>query len=340
MPAPDTTNVPRRLRTASIGGATLDLFVTCDHTIVDDRSGTPVFALPLGAKIAAKNITSRCGGGASNTAVGLARLGCDAAFIGVVGDDQWGTILLENMRTEGVRTDAATIVMHEMSSFSIIFNDEDGERVIIYDAGATEHLQDATFPRDVLGSMDWVYLNHIPERGHMIHDDIIAALTAPNAPGLTWNPGGRQIAMGMKEKEIALLLKHTDLLLVNAEEARAFTGASDHNEALRLLLAAGARIVCITDGKQGAMASDGTTVVRCPMVPAPVVDTTGAGDAFGTGCTWAIATGKDLSEALLAGSINAANVVNAIGAQTNLLTDTDMGQRMQHPPVSVTTDAL
>lgn len=330
----------RRLRTFSIGGATFDLFVRCTHHVMDLPNGKRAFTLPLGEKVPADQIIGACGGGASNSAVGLSRLGCEAHFSGVVGDDQWGVALLENLKREHVHTDTVTVVERETSSFSIIFNADGGERVIVYQTGANQHMHDAMFPRHMLAEVDWVYFNRLPERACVIEDDIVAALTAANGPRMTWNPGGCQIDMGMRLRDHVELLKHTDLLLLNKEEAERFTKTGSIREALAALHKAGVKVACITDGKNGAHATDGTTVFTCPPAQADVIDTTGAGDAFGIGMTWALMSGYDLPMALRAGTINAASVVSAIGAQAGLLTDTEIRDRLGRLNLPVETAPL
>lgn len=330
----------QRPRTLSVGGATFDLFVFCDHTVIKQAGRTSAFSLPLGAKVPVQKIVGACGGGASNTSVGLQRLGCDAMFVGVVGDDQWGQALLKNLEAEGVRTENVTVIEEETSSFSIVFTTETGERVIIYDAGTNEHLHDVTFPKDALSNVDWVYLNHLHERSCVIQDELVAMLTAPGSPKLTWNPGGCQIKMGMNHILHRTLLAHTEVLLLNKEEALEFTGKTAADDALRACREAGARNVCITDGKNGAIAADGKQIYQCPVAQAAVVDTTGAGDAFGTALTWAILSGFDLPTALKAATINGASVVSAIGAQTGLLTETDMITKLRELDLNVMARAL
>jgi len=331
----------KRKRTISIGGATYDLFVqlaSCNtHTI----GGAKSFAFPLGEKIAVESVTETCGGGASNTAVGLSRLGCDAKFCGVLADDQWGQTLQRNFQNERVDTRCATIVEDEVSSFSIILSSSGGERTILYNAGANRHLHDAIFSRETLKEVDWVYLNHIQEDSCIIRDDIVDALVSDDAIHFTWNPGGRQINSGIKEEQNAQLLSQTDLLLLNQEEALQFTGQKEASDALRILTDAGARNVCITNGAQGTVASDRKHMYRCPAISnATVADTTGAGDAFGSGATWALVQGNDLPFALRAGTINATSVIGVIGAQAGLLTDIKMQEQMKSTPLDVDVQPL
>ena len=326
-------------RTLSIGGATFDLFVNVGAEAVE-HLGVHALHLPLGAKMRVQNVVGACGGGACNTAVGLARLGCDSGFAGMLASDQWGDILQKNLQKEGVRTDTATILDDETSSFSIILSAKTGERVILYDPGANAHMHDATFDKQTAATVDWIFLNHLHERACIIEDDIVELLGSGSPPGLSWNPGGCQIEGGMKAKTVAKLVARTNFLQMNKEEALAFTGKSTVREAILALVEAGVNIVCVTDGKNGVMASDGKRLYSCKALQAPVVDTTGAGDAFGTGCTWALLQGLDLPTILKAGTINATSVIGRLGAQAGLLTHTEMLRRLQDTALPVESESL
>ncbi len=329
-----------RPRTMSIGGATFDLFVRMDRSAVTEADGGLSLCFPAGAKIKVEQIIETCGGGAANTSVGLARLECDTSFCGVVGSDQWGERLLKNLQDEHVDILSATVVEGENSSSSIILSLGSGERVILYNAGTNIHLQDATFDREAASKCDWLYLTHLQQGSTIIFDDIITILSHPTKTvGLTWNPGSTQIKEGWGSPENRALLARTRVLLVNKEEAAAFTKTKETEEALRILSDAGAAVVCVTDGKNGAMATDGKTLYRCaPIADAAVVDVTGAGDAFGTGVTWAILNGLDLPTALRAGTISSTSVLGFFGAQAGLLTNTEMQKRLSssRPDVQMT----
>ncbi|MSR86965.1 carbohydrate kinase family protein [Candidatus Peribacteria bacterium] len=307
------------LRTLSIGGATYDLFV---------RTGKGL-DFKAGDKIRVDQVVETCGGGASNTAVGLARLGCTSHFCGILGSDQWGERMFKNFKEENVDASAATVVEGETSSFSIILSATSGERVILYDPGTNAHLHDANFDREKVAGMDWMYLNHIHERSCMIENDIIAILEKCPTMGLTWNPGGTQLKKGITDPGNLALLRHSRLLLCNKEEALEFTGTRSTEDAITALLGCGVAIACICDGSNGATASDGKKRYHCAVITgADIVDTTGAGDAFGTGATWALLQGMDLPKMLCAGTINATSVIGTMGAEAGLLTDIQMRQRL------------
>ncbi len=305
-----------------------DLFMSMPESAIHDCNGKKSFALPLGGKIRVNDVIGACGGGAHNTSVGLARLGCDASFSGVVGSDQWGEAIQKNLEHEGVDTSNLTIIEHEHSSFSLILSSPSGERTILSHKSMDRHFHDVTFDRDAAASVDAIYLNHLHESTCVIENDIIDILKNLPATHLTWNPGGQQIDCGMNHPGNKALLAQCDLLLLNKEEVLAFSGCGSVDEALKALAAAGVTIVCVTDGKNGAVATDGTKTYSCPAMPANVVDTTGAGDAFGTAMTWALISGKDLPTALKAGTINASSVVEKIGAQEGLLTETQIQSKL------------
>ncbi len=329
-----------RPRTLSIGGATEDLFVSLTNNMVQMHDGKESVVLPLGQKIRVDDVTETSGGGAANTSVALARLGCDAAFCGVVGSDQWGERLLQTLKKEGVETCCATVVEKETSSFSLILRSGSGERVILYEPGANAHLHDATFDKEHARSVDWIFLNHLHEQAMIIMDDILEVLTEKPAIGLSWNPGGMQIKKGMREPENLALLQKTSLLFLNKEEALAFTGTKDTEAAIKALLSVGVQTVFVTDGKNGSTACDGKTWAACPALPTDVIDSTGAGDAFGTGVTWAKMQGFSLPEMLRAGTIQSTSVLGCIGAQAGLLTDIALRQRLTATVLNVDTREL
>lgn len=322
-------------RTLSIGGATFDLFVRTDPSVIRGEHPARAFTLPLGEKMRIDDVTGTFGGGASNTAIGLARLGCTAGFCGPIGTDQWGEAIRCNLASEGVDLSQATFVEDEASSFSLILSAENGERTILTHKGIDRHLGDPTFALEAAQRSDALYITSVHDDSLEISDDIAALLLAVPDIHLTWNPGGSQIGAGMHEKNAKLLLPHVDLLLLNKEESLAFTHQTNVREALRILIDAGVHRIAVTDGAQGVIATDGVTQFHCPSLSSTVIDTTGAGDAFGTGATWALLQGKDLPDALITGTIHASSVVGRIGAQAGLLTETQIRQRLAQTDLTV-----
>jgi sugar/nucleoside kinase (ribokinase family) len=325
----------------SIGGAAFDVFIRAAHTIAKNDAGEEQIQFPLGGKVKVKSVIQSCGGGATNTSVGFSRLGLHAGFCGIIGNDEWGQGIQENLRKEGVNTDAAVIVEGETSSFSIILVDSaSGKRTVLYSGNVNAHLSDAVFPKDMLCKSSWLFLNHLTDVSQVILDDFLDVVQCEKTK-FAWNPGGTQIQEGYEAPLIKDLLQETKILFLNAEEAKTFTRSESIEEALKVGTSSGASVMCITDGGKGAYLSDGKNILFCPSLPeTKVVDATGAGDGFAVGVTWAIMKGMSLSEAIQAGMISAASVISQVGTQAGLLTDTEIRSRLSETTLTVSSSPL
>lgn len=325
----------------SVGAATFDVFVKAPFVTVVSESGQRQIQFPLGAKVKVEGVSLCCGGGAANTSFGFSRLGLTARFCGVIGNDEWGRVIERTLKREGVLLDAVTVVEGEVSNFSIIFTDpSDGERTILYASSVSHHLGDPVFPKALLRESRWLFLNHLAEASCQILDDCLELTRKPQGLRFAWNPGGSQLREGSTAPLIRDLLKGADLLFLNVEEAMHMMRQNSVEGAMREGAAVGVRIMCVTDGPKGAALSDGKVVYRCPALEVPVVDATGAGDAFGVGVTWAIARELDLQSALKAGILNATSVIGKIGAQAGLLTETEIRSQLSETTLGVTSSPL
>lgn len=136
---------------------------------------------------------------------------------------------------------------------------------------------------------------------------------------------GTQVAFNPSSFELkhvqacADLLQYTTLLALNKEEAQLFIGA-DRLGDLAKKLAESVEYVLVSDGPRGSVACDGVQLVKAGMYDdVPVIDRTGAGDAFTSGFVSQIARGKNLTDAIVFASANSTSVVTKIGAQTGIL---------------------
>jgi sugar/nucleoside kinase (ribokinase family) len=192
----------------------------------------------------------------------------------------------------------------------------DGERSMLADRGANLALRPGDVPVPPSGG-------HLHLSGYTLLDDGprpagLAALSAARAAGCTVSVDpastGPLVAAGVDR-----WLADTDgatLLLPNADEARLLTGCADPVDAARTL-AGRYPVVAVSLGADGALWAAGTMLVHRPARSAPVVDTTGAGDAFTAGLlgAWLADRAGDPAAALDAGLALAAEVVGRAGAR-------------------------
>ena len=259
------------------------------------------------------SITSRGGGAGANVAVHLAGQGVDVVLAGAVGDDAAGTGLVADLRASGVRT-ALRTVPGASTGTVVCLVEPDGQRSMLTDRGANLGLRAEDLPTPA---------GHLHLSGYTLLDERtrpagLTALAAARAGGCTTSvdPASTAplVAAGM-----ARWLADTGgvtLLLPNRDEALLLAGCPDPEDAA-LALATRYPVVAVSLGAEGALWASGGTVLHRPAVPASVVDTTGAGDAFTAGvlAAWLAARDGDPAAVLDAGLALAARVVGRPGAR-------------------------
>jgi sugar/nucleoside kinase (ribokinase family) len=338
----------KQIKIYTIGGATFDMFVKAhNHAVMLFKTlqeETDWICFDKGAKVRIDEVHETFGGGATNTAVGFARMGFDVSFVGKVGA-MYGDKVIQNLEKEGVDVHCVKKTNRDKTAFSTILNTFEGDRTVLAYAGANQYFTAKDLPVDELMKADWIFLNHLTEKKSKIPAEILKILKKNPRIKLAWNPGREQIEQGVKRWKN--LLTRTEILFLNKEEASQFTRkpygpagvkhedpkfhgylpktflppyADDVTEIMLEFFKYGANKIVITDGPNGAQASDGKKLYFCPIVSHKRVDTTGAGDSFATGFTSAIILGENLKGALKYGAINSHNVIQFFGAQEGLLT--------------------
>jgi sugar/nucleoside kinase (ribokinase family) len=127
--------------------------------------------------------------------------------------------------------------------------------------------------------------------------------------------GGHHVAT-----DLALALPYTDVFLPNDDEGRLLTGEADPVAQARCFLSYGCSNVVITLGGDGAVAADEHAVVRAPAFAVPVVDPSGAGDAFDAGYIYGMLQGWPLPRTLTFASAIGASACMKLGTTPGVFT--------------------
>lgn len=253
-------------------------------------------------------------GNAANHAIGAARLGIQAALYTVVGDDVQGHLAKDVLEENKVDTQYVDFDKKHGTNFSAVINFKSERTIFVYHEPRNYQLPE-------FAPTQWVYLTSASGDGvTTLHAQVAKYLEENPDVKLAFNPGTHQIHQG-KEKLLPLL-KHTELLFLNREEAAEILGITtrDVKKLLQEYHAIGVKNMIITDGPDGAYGSDGKTIWFLKIFRGPVVERTGCGDAFGSGTLSALVKGKALPDAMLWGNANSTSVVQYIGAREGLLT--------------------
>lgn len=310
----------------SVGDVVSDAFVRLlddkAWTYVDEH-GKKVLAMEYGTKIPFdKAVIVEGVGNAANAAVSLTRLGLNCGFVTNVGDDKYGRGIIAALTANKIDTRWVNVNRDKVSNYHYVLWYKEERTILIkheeYDY-MWPNLRDKEAP-------EWIYFSSIAENSLDFHDDMADWLDEHPNVKLAFQPGTYQMKFGAER--IKRLYEHSDILVLNKEEA-ALVGGGDVNNTHDLfdkLHSLGAKTICITDGPNGAYASADDKRLFMPIYPdpAPPLERTGAGDAFASTFTAALIKGKSIEEALAWGPINSMNVVQHVGAQAGLLGEKEL----------------
>lgn len=312
-----------------IGSSAKDIFFPTSEGVIletpEDLKAQRKIAFELGAKYQIEDRFESLGGCAVNVAVGLTRLGVPASCYTVLGQDIVGEWIREEIKKEGV--DDNLIINEDCPSglSAIIVDKKSGERVIFSNQEANERMR---VNRDKLKDAEWISVSDPNGDWRKILDDIFETAQISGAR-VMFNPRGRNIQEDAEK--VYELAGRSEIFFVNKDEAIEIVSTNDpqfatdnlNNEEflIKELKESGAKIVVITDGKNGAWAYDGEKLIYSQATGAKPKETTGAGDAFSSGFMAAHIKGKDFSECLKWGIANSGNAVNFYGGVGGLLTE-------------------
>lgn len=301
----------------SIGDATLDTFIPIEDASVhcDLRKDACLLCLSYADKIAVERPVQTVGGNAANNAVGMARLGLKAALYVELGSDETGERVLRKLKKEGVSTEYARCSRGKETNTAFVLNHKGERTIFVYHAD-----RDYRLPK--LKDASWLYLTSIGKNHLSLHAEVLAWLKKHDAK-MAFNPGTHQLKQGLEK--LRSVLAAATVVFVNKEEAKRLVGDIDGiKDLLAALRRTGPDIAVITDGERGSYAHDGFKYWKCGTTETPVVERTGAGDAFATGFVAAMIRGEDVPAALRWGTMNSGSVITEIGPQAGLLTKSRM----------------
>lgn len=288
-------------------------------------------AMPFGTKLPFDHSEVVEGvGNAANAAVSFARLGLNSGIVTNVGNDRHGRDMITALHKNHVDTRFVHINPGKASNYHYVLWYKEERTILI------QHVDyDYQWPRFRKADIPrWVYFSSVSEHALDYHDEIAEWLEDNPSVKLAFQPGTFQMKAGAER--LRNLYARTEVLVLNREEAALVSGGDRRNlhDMFDRLHSFGPKIVVITDGPDGAYASDGNVRLSMPLYPdpAPPVERTGAGDAFASTFVAALAKGNTLEGALQWAPINSMSVVQQVGARAGLLTEQQLGEWLAKAP--------
>lgn len=310
----------------SIGSATRDVFLTSPNFEFRKHADSPTGmeqCFPLGSKIEVNKMVFTTGGGGTNAAVTFARQGLKTSNIGVVGRDFNGRAILEELKKERVDTRFFQIHDDDFTAYSIIFVHGSGERTILSYKGEGQHFNAKKIPFEKIKT-NWFFIDSLG--GHYDMLEAIFNYAEKNKIKVAMNPGGKELDHGLEK--LRPFLQKTHIFIANKEELAQLTGLPPNQtqEIINRLKEIVPGIVILSDGPRGVIVKDEKGGQCMAGVPdSPVVERTGAGDAFSSGFVSEYIRSENISKAIQFGTANASSVVTQYGAKAGILKKGDWG---------------
>lgn len=305
---------PTMPKMVTIGAAVQDVFLSgkvFEHHIED---GVDIEEFVVGSKYELEGVTFSTGGGATNAAVTFARQGLSAAFMGSVANDPAGMSVMADLQKESVLPGLVVTSQEHSTGYSTLLVAPDGARTIFVYRGASTEFNFDAYNFEATYRADWYYISSLA--GNLDFLERAVNFAKSNGIKVAINPGSQELKQASRLKRI---IRDCDILSVNKEELQMLYEA-DSDEELVKEAAKHTPIVVMTDGPRGVTAADGKVLITAGMYEdVPVIDRTGAGDAFCSGLVSQLALGKSLKEAVIFGSANSTSVVGEIGAKAGIL---------------------
>ncbi len=318
-----------------IGNALVDALVQIESEETLSELGLPKGSMQLidteryqevSRRMATLRPQRTTGGSACNTILAFAHMGGEPGLIGKVGKDEPGDFFARRFREQGV---AVQLLADEdlPTGVASTFITPDGQRTFGTYLGAAGNLRPDDVQAEWFDGYDYFYIE-----GYLVQNHALIRRCVELA-----HEAGLKVCIDLASYNIveqertffAELLRQTDIVFANEQEARAFTGCDDPQRNVESL-ARLCEIAVVKIGKKGVLVRRGDEQAFCQARDVPhVVDTTAAGDYFSAGFLYALSSGGSLLRCARLGSLLAGHIIEVVG--TALPPETWQAIRQMYP---------
>ncbi len=305
-----------------IGNAIVDVVAPADEAFLSNRGMRKGGMALIGAAAADALYgemppgTESSGGSAANTCAVAAGLGARVAYLGKVAEDGLGAAFRRDIAAAGVHYPSSPVRDGEATARCLILVTPDGQRTMNTYLGASVSFTEADVDPALVAQSAVLYLE-----GYLF--DPPAAQAAFRRAAAAAHEAGRLVALSLSDAFCVdrhraafrdLVARDVDILFANEAEIASLYELNEF-EAAVAAARADVALAVLTRSAQGSSILRGAERVDVLAETTPVVDTTGAGDAYAAGFLAAHAAGRSLAACGRLGSMAAAEVISHYGAR-------------------------
>lgn len=259
--------------------------------------------------------TRELAGAETNVAIGLARLGLGSGWASKVGNDAFGTFIIDRLKNENVNIDHVLLDNKYPTGFQLKSMVLQGDPEVQYfrKGSAASHLTENDFYEEYFSSAKHLHMTGIPlaiSEGARAFAKHALTFMKKNGRKVSLDPNLRPTLWASQEEMVKVINEaafQADYVLPGLAEGEILTGFKNPKDIASFYLDKGVELVVIKLGPAGAFyktATEEGTVLGFPVEK--VVDTVGAGDGFAVGVISGLLEGLSIHEAVVRG--------NAIGS--------------------------
>jgi len=304
-----------------VGNALVDIMTRLDNDAFLETLGLPKGSMQLvdnktieeiSCKISDLKKSISAGGSSANTINGLANMGVNCGFIGVVGSDEMGRYFENDMCNANINTHL--ISSNNKSGVAIAFVSPDSERTFATYLGAALELSANYIDENVLKQYDIIHIE-----GYLVQNYELIEAIMHKAKSC-----GLKISLDMASYNVVednldflkgLVENYIDIIFANEEEAKAFTGETP--EKALDIISNYCDIAVVKIGEKGSLIKQKDNIFRVGVEKVNCIDTTGAGDLYASGFLYGLVNQYPLDECGRIGAILSGNVIEVLGSKMN-----------------------
>jgi sugar/nucleoside kinase (ribokinase family) len=306
-------------KTICIGNALVDKICMLENDTMLSQENLPKGSMQIinqENSIRLQNTTSHLkseistGGSAANTANGLANLGIETAYVGMVGKDNFGDFYIEDMQKNNIKTKFFKSE-NTQTGLALALVSQDGERTFATHLGAAIELNASLITKELFDGYEYLHIE-----GYLISNrDLFKKIIECG------KQSGCKISIDLAsynvvEENLEFLqevCKGVEVIFANEQEAEAFTKTSAE-EAVHII-AEYANIAVVKLGAKGSIIKHNGQITTIEEVKRNKIDTTGAGDLYASGFLAGLCQNLPLNQCGKMGSVLAGNVIEIMGTK-------------------------